>query len=191
MVLIGFLAKKHSGKDTVADYLVNENNFEKMSLATPLKKAIGILFGFSDDQLYGNLKEDIDERWGTSPRIVMQYLGTEVFRHSVNKIIPGINDDFWIRSLIVNYNNLLKSNPKLNVAVADVRFQNEVDGIHKNGGIIIKIVRPCINNEKDQHDSEKSIDKIENYDELLVNDGSLEELYLKVNQLVKNRNLVS
>jgi len=59
--LIGFLAKKRHGKDTSADYLVKKYNYKKLSFAKPIKDACKILFGFTDEQLYGNLKEVKDK----------------------------------------------------------------------------------------------------------------------------------
>ena len=68
MVLIGIIGKKYSGKDTAADYLVTNHNFTKMAFADPVKKITKELFNFNNEQLYGNLKETVDERWGISPR---------------------------------------------------------------------------------------------------------------------------
>ena len=68
MVLIGIVGKKYSGKDTAADYLVANHNFTKMAFADPVKKVAKELFNFNDEQLYGNLKEATDERWGISPQ---------------------------------------------------------------------------------------------------------------------------
>ena len=99
MILVGLLAKKRYGKDTVADFLVEKYGFIKISLADPLKDATKVLFGFTDDQLYGDKKEIIDEYWGVSPRQVFQYLGTDVFRNDFKRIAPHLNDNFWVKSL--------------------------------------------------------------------------------------------
>ena len=76
MSLIGFLARKQHGKDTASDYLVKKYGYVKIALATPLKEACKVLFGFNDEQLYGNLKEGVDSYWGVSPRQIYQYLPT-------------------------------------------------------------------------------------------------------------------
>ena len=191
MVLLGFLAKKYSGKDTVVDYLVEKHSFQKMSFATPLKDVISILFGFDNEQLYGNKKEVMDDRWGVTPRTVMQYLGTEVFRHDINKIMPNIGDDFWVKSWSVQYQNMIQDGENnhnkdhKHIGIADCRFQNEVDAIKQNGGIIIKIIRPGLEHENDSHASE-NIDAVKNFDHVIVNDGTLEDLYKKVDQFMSN-----
>ena len=186
MALVGFLAKKRCGKDTSSDYLVEKHSFTKMTFAEPIKDASRILFGFSEEQLYGDLKEDIDPNWGTSPRIVLQYLGTDVFRNDINKIIPSIGNDFWVKLMKIKYQQSLENDPTIKYTISDVRFPNEVKAIHDLGGIVIKIERPGFsNNENDEHESEKNIDLIKDFDELIINDGSLNDLYSKVDELVK------
>ena len=59
--MIGFLAKRHRGKDTAADYLVSDHGYTKRAFAYPLKKGMQEWFGFTDDQLYTDKKEEIDD----------------------------------------------------------------------------------------------------------------------------------
>lgn len=184
MVLVGFLAKKRHGKDTAANYLTNNYNFTKISIADPLKYVLKILFEFNDEQLYGDEKEIIDKNWGISPRNAMQYLGTEIFRERINELIPGTDADFWINLAILKYQNMKKENPNVKCVIADVRFQNEVDKIHDSNGHIIKIERPNVNN-VDEHQSEIEIDSIENYDHHVLNDSSLVDYYAKLDKIIE------
>lgn len=177
-MLIGILGRRGVGKDTVSDYLEEKYQFNKKSFATPLKEICKLLFNFTDDQLYGNLKDEIDPRWKTSPRVIMQYLGTDVFRKDINKIMPQMKDDFWVNIALTNKS--LESN----VVIADVRFANEIEHIHKRGGKIIKIIRP--NGSNDAHESEINIDSINSYDFLIINDGTINELFNQVDQIMQN-----
>jgi hypothetical protein len=183
-MLIGLLGKKRAGKDTVADFLNLKYGFIKLVLAQPLKDICKILFNFTDDQLYGELKEINDPHWGTSPRIVMQYLGTDIFRNQIKEILPNIGNNFWINSLIPKYLKMKNNNNNCIAVISDIRFQNEIDKIHENGGIIIKIERPS-NNIFDDHESEKNIDLL-NYDHLIINDKNIPDLYQKVDDLIKD-----
>ena len=63
VVGLGYIAQ--AGKDTIADYLVNEYGFRKTSFATALKEAARAIFGFTEDQLYGpkEVKEAVDPFW--------------------------------------------------------------------------------------------------------------------------------
>lgn len=181
-MLVGVLGKKGSGKDTISDYICNKYNFEKMVLAEPLKNACKELFNFSDEQLYGRLKEVDDEQWGISPRKALQWLGTDVFRNKINELNPDIGNNFWINLLKIKYLQKLKENENIKIIVSDVRFQNEIDMIHQLGGCVIKLNRPSINN-NDLHESEKNIDYLSG-DFTIINDGTLEELYKKVDEII-------
>ena len=179
MSLVGFLAKKQHGKDTASDYLVKNYNYKKLTFAKPIKDACEILFGFTNEQLYGNLKEVKDEFWGVSPRNVFQYIGTDVFRKDINKIMPHIKDNFWINNFKHRYKTEIKKNSKSKIVVADVRFQNEVDIIHELSGKIIKIYRPNMQ-DTSNHISENAIDNIKNYDILIKNNGTIKDLHNQI-----------
>lgn len=177
--MLGILGKKGVGKDLISDYVVKNYGYTKTSFAYPLKEACKLLFGFTEDQVNGDLKEVIDPAWGLTPRTVLQYVGTEMFRKNIQNLLPNIEDNFWVNSLI---NRVLKMENK-NIVISDVRFQNEAEIIQKNNGLVIKLVRPGIFN-KDEHASEKAQESIENYDYLLVNDGTIKELYDKVDTIM-------
>ena len=63
-MIIGISGKKRSGKDTISDYLIQEYKFIKYGFADPIKDIAKIIFGFTEEQLYGNEKDIIDLRWG-------------------------------------------------------------------------------------------------------------------------------
>lgn len=175
-MIIGILGNKGHGKDTISDHLVSKYKFHKKAFGEPLKEICQTLFGFNHEQLYGNLKEIKDKYWGVTPRKVMQFVGTELFRNKMSELIPGISQNFWLecmRSQIGKYDRLV---------ISDVRFQNEVDFIHEMNGIVIKVERE--NNEiKDNHTSESEIRQIVNYDFYVENDSDLQTLYCKIDNL--------
>ena len=72
--------------------------------------------------------------------------------------------------------------------MSDMRFQNEIDMIHQLGGIVIKLTRPSINN-TDAHESEKNIDNLKG-DFNIINDGTLEELYKKVDEIISMKKII-
>ena len=45
-VIIGVCGLIGSGKDTIADYLISEHNFQKISFADKLKASVGVMFGW-------------------------------------------------------------------------------------------------------------------------------------------------
>ena len=59
--LIAFVAGKQSGKTLASQYLCEAYGYVKLSLGDPLKHGLQDIFGFTDEQLWGNKKEVIDE----------------------------------------------------------------------------------------------------------------------------------
>lgn len=91
-------------------------------------------------------------------REVMQYVGTEVFRKMYSNV--------WVDATV---NLINKEGPALAV-ITDCRFPNEVEGIQKIGGKVIRLLRDP-NNGKDQHKSETALDDFpfEKFDAVIDN----------------------
>lgn len=141
-MIIGICGFIGSGKDTVADYLVNFHEFRRESFADTLKDAVSSVFGWDRVLLEGRTKEarewreKVDHWWADrldmpslTPRWVLQYWGTEVCR-------KGFHDDIWIASL----ENKLR-NSKDNIVISDCRFPNEISSIRNAGGQIVWVKR--------------------------------------------------
>jgi hypothetical protein len=189
-MLIAFLGKKRSGKDTVADFLIKNKGFQKYVFADPLKKGLKAFFNLTDEQLYDEkLKETIDERWGVSPRRLLQVIGTDIFQHSINQFIPELKGEprnHWVNLFKEWYMKEKEKNPNLKIVIADARFIHEIKAIKELGGIVVKINRTVGNNiNNDMHLSETEIDSIPDdmIDDTIINDDTLEKLYEKVNQI--------
>jgi hypothetical protein len=71
----------------------------------------------------------------------------------------------------------------MDVVICDVRFQHEVDAILKMGGTVWRVERPNLNG-GDEHASEKEMDLIEGVTNILNNEGTLDELYNKIDLLL-------
>lgn len=176
-MIIGLLGKKQSGKDTSADYLNKKYNYNKCAFANLLKETCKVLFDLSDEQVYGELKEVIDQRWETTPRHILQFVGTDLIRNQISSLVPKMEKDFWIHSLL----NKMQNDKKY--VISDARFQNEVDMIKNKKGIIIKLIRNNINS-GDLHISESGIDLIQNFDFVIENNGTIDDLYKKIDDII-------
>jgi hypothetical protein len=141
-MIIGVCGFIGSGKDTIADYLVNFHEFRRESFASTLKDAVAAVFGWDRTMLEGRTKEarewreQVDPWWAErlsmptlTPRWVLQYWGTEVCR-------KAFHDDIWIASL----ENKLR-NSKDHVVISDCRFPNEISSIKNAGGQIVWVQR--------------------------------------------------
>lgn len=198
-MLIGFMGIKGSGKDTCADYLVenycsvelnptSNDLLKKKSFADPLKKACRELFLFTNDQLYGTqtMKETPDPRWfGCTPRLALQYVGTDLLRDQLDKIMPELGKDIFTHHFRIWYEEEKKKNPNTCVLISDVRFQNEIDLIHSLGGIVIKLERPEVTS-NDLHPSEIELQQITTHDYVIHNTGTKDQLYKELDNCLKN-----
>lgn len=128
--IIAFCGKKRSGKDTAGDALA-EYGYRPIAFADPIKTTCKNVFRFSDEQIYGSEKEEVDEFWDFSPRWAMQTIGTELFRE-------GIDEDVWVKSLLAR----IDDHDHKKWAVTDVRFPNEVNHLQKAGAEVVYIRRP-------------------------------------------------
>jgi hypothetical protein len=192
MVLIGIAGLKTSGKSTCANYLVEKGYLEK-SFADPLKKACIELFLLSDSQVYGTItqKETPDQRWyNCTPRQMLQFVGTDLLRDNLDKIMPGLGKDIFTHHFGIWYKDLMDKNPDAQVVISDVRFQNEVDYIHQLGGYVIMLNRDTVNltSTGDLHASELSVSQITGIDFTIKNNSSLEELYRNLDFIIESIN---
>ena len=141
-MIIGVCGFIGSGKDTIADYLVNLHHFRRESFANTLKDAVAQVFGWDRTMLEGRTKqarewrEQVDPWWAErldiphlTPRYILQQWGTEVCR-------KNFHNDIWIASL----ENKLR-NSKDDVVISDCRFPNEIQAIKAAGGIVVRVVR--------------------------------------------------
>lgn len=186
-MLIGLGHKRRVGKDTVADYLCRAYGFEKMSFAQHLKEVTKLLFGWRNDHVYGQLKDQKDPYFELSPRHAMQELGTT--------IRDLFGEDFWVETV----DRRLRVQHCRNVVISDCRFLNEVQMIQRHGGLLWKIVRPPLEPRKtvwwkrfspqsdvaDQHRSETALDSFTGWNAVIYNTGSEQSLRQKVDRMMK------
>jgi dephospho-CoA kinase len=182
-MLIGIAGKKGSGKDTIADYICKNYNYIKYSFATPLKQTLQTMFNLTNKQLYDEKeKEIVDKRYGKSPRELMQWFGTDIMRDQLTKFMPSMGENLWVNHFEEFYlENSVKEN--VPIIIADVRFQNEIDVIHKLGGVIIRIDRFGLTN-IDTHITEQTDTlHLGGNDFIIQNDSTLNNLYKKIDKL--------
>jgi len=176
MKLVGITGLAGAGKDTVADILVNDFGLQKTAFAKPIKDGCKVMFGLTDEQLYGDLKEVVVERYGCTPREILQWAGTEFGRDLVHP-------DVWLIQVEQQWNDLQALDPVEHtcggLVVADVRFENEAALIRRLGGTVLHVQRPLdalmTREEYRQHSSEGGLSQ-RLVDYHLNNNGSIERL---------------
>lgn len=143
-MIVGFCGFIGSGKTTAAQYLEQYHGFTRMSFATTLKDVVASAFQWDRERLDGVTKSsrvwrdqpDLfwSERFGRpiTPRYVLQWLGTGIFREQVL-------DSFWVDNVVLT---IQKLSPNANIVFDDARFINERQALRKLGAKFITVVRP-------------------------------------------------
>jgi len=192
--IIGVSGRKRHGKDEIALALA-AHDFTRVAFADELKRFAMDIWDLSFEQVYGSNedKETVDERWGLSPRTILQQFGTQIGRN--------VHKETWVRRTFniiedAAYFGFPARLPDLAArrfqarhvtnatrwVIPDVRFPSEAEAVKAHGGVIIKVVRPSIVSD-DMHDSEVGVDEVKE-DYLIVNDGTLEDLRDKTNEIL-------
>jgi hypothetical protein len=189
-VIIGLCGLIGSGKNTVAEHLMEQHYYISVSFAETLKDAAACIFGWDRDMLEGATPEDRaarelkDEWWSerlgfdVSPRYMLQYMGTEVMRNN-------LHPDIWTLSA----EKLIKENPWEQYVFTDVRFPNEAAMIRRIGGKVWHVRRGELpewfgQNPEHIHASETSWNN-ETFDATIYNDGTIEDLKTTIDNLLE------
>lgn len=174
--LIGVHGKARSGKDTIANHLVDEHGFVRTAFADPLKAASAVLFGWPVDLAFSDeIKGYKSPLWDITGRTAFQRLGDAM------KI--GFGTDFWIKRWACEYARL---KDKHSIVVADVRTNAEADMIRGLGGVILHLERrgAGLSGLEGMHSSEAGITFNRSTDLRIENNGTLSELEDEINRIV-------
>lgn len=111
-----------------------------------------------------------------SPRMILQLLGTEGGRELLH---PNV----WVNALFADFK------PESKWIITDVRFPNEADRVRKEGGLLLKVVRDGIPS-NDTHLSETALDNYSQWDAIVYNNGTKEDLYNSVKSMLNHYKIV-
>ncbi len=166
--------KANSGKDTTCELI---NNYVK------LKNLMSVNLQFSSYiKMYAKKISGWNGQEDTKPRSLLQELGTDIIRNKIDKefFIKRIIGDIKVYSYYCDV-----------ITISDARLPEELDSIKNNFENVykIKIERPNFENNltsnERKHITEVALDNYDNYDFILVNDGSIEDLNNKVINMMK------
>jgi hypothetical protein len=121
-------------------------------------------------------------------RDLLQILGTEAMR-------DGLHKNVWVNALMADYkihpehfndiaNGRETGDGYPNWIITDTRFPNEAQAIKDKGGMVIKVDRPGVG-PVNGHPSEDAL-KDYNFDYVIHNDGSINDLDNKVIEFINN-----
>lgn len=181
-MIVAVSGYKRSGKDTVGNILCDKHNFKKAPPFAIFKKAIAEWFGWDDRHLNGELKEVVDEKWGFSPRQIMQVFGTELMKEELGKLIPQyketVGNSIWAKVFCEWYE---KQDKNQKFVVTDLRFPEEQEELKKFDDVFfVRVYRNIPHT--DMHMSENKINDII-FDYFINNDGTIKELEREIDNL--------
>lgn len=198
-MLVGVAGRARTGKDTVVKYLVEKYGFNRIALADPVKQgsyALDPWIAITDvewnnlglESVLRNLAfySEEEQVYFVKLQVLVDVLGAEKAKeiYGVRQFYQrygteggrDIHGDFcWL--------NIAKTKFTGQDAISDVRFSNEAQFVHENGGIVLNLVREN-KEEVAQHASENDLCS-EYYDVLIENNGTFEELFAKVDEAIR------
>jgi len=207
-MIIGFAGKAVSGKTTAAHFLKNmlsgetliipmamvlRDEVEEFLRRTGAAEQVPLVHGSQEDKVrvfqvdtaralavcsqwrhfmaeHHDI-QDAAEMTAVTVRRLLQWWGTEYRRTQ--------DPDYWTKAWghrVEQYDLSC-----VHILVDDVRFINELNVIRAHGGLIVKIERPGFLG-ANSHSSETSLDGFTGWDDIVVNDGTLEEFREKILQ---------
>lgn len=134
------------------------------------------------EEYYNNINnyKFSEKNYWMSLREILVYVGTYVCQQDLNKNV-------FVNIVKNNINNInLRNNSLKYVIVTDVRFSHEINYIRENNGITIQIVRDDV--KALDNIAEHDLDDSEDFDYIIENNGSYDDLFLTVWNLV-NENI--
>lgn len=148
-----------SGKDSIVNYLVKTRGMKRFSFATKLKEITTDLYGIPGEDYY---EANPEER-------------TRIIHNGLTAV------DLWIKTARA----IRKHDPEFfakyapderDVAINDLRFKVEYNHLVTLGYKFIRVIRPgVVSDRPTDHELDSAY-----FDATIINDGSLEDLYAKV-----------
>ena len=218
-MIISISGKAGSGKDTVGKIIqdLTKEDWQIKKYSDKLKDIVCILIGCTREQLEDQeFKETpLGENWwyyshsnGTflipydgkgddtylvklTPRMILQLIGTEGGRDL-------IHPDIWVNALYSDYRPLSyekDSEGRIETVeekwiITDSRFPNDVKRTREIGGILIRVNRAECEGRENEHASETALDDFNEWDHVIENNGTIEELIEQVRTIFKEEGII-
>jgi hypothetical protein len=203
-MIISVSGKIGSGKDTVASIimeLADDKTWEVKKWAGKLKEVATLLTGIPKEKFEDQefKKTNLGPEWNINSnpmtvRDLLQLLGTEAMRN-------GLHTDTWVNALMSEYKTsngvaTQEDGEEKGVVadkfwiITDTRFPNELAAITRENGIAIKVVRDSGNQIGTTHSSETALDHVENWDYVIENHGTRDELRKKIFNILRKERII-
>ena len=134
-----------------------------------------------------------------TPRDILQSLGTDFGRDM-------LHPNGWVNALFADYkftdlaiskyrsagfsSQSLHGDPYPNWIITDSRFPNDVKRTHEMGGILIRVNRAECEGRANEHVSETALDDFNEWDYVIENNGTIEELIGQVRTILEEAGII-
>jgi len=170
---VGLVGKMRAGKDEVAKYLWLDHGFEyPLAFGNALKRFAHEIF------------PDVPKN--PKPRELYQFMN----------VMRDFDEDVWVKHLNQSYESDISYRQTKGVVVSDARQENEIKWLKDNGFTLVKVEASealrkqrakregdDVTGEQFEHRTEQFVDNVA-VDYIIVNDGTLDELYRKVDEVM-------
>lgn len=168
-MIVGISGKKGHGKDHIGNRLkiISGERFIVKKYASKLKERIAVTWNIEVEKLEDPIFKDELCPLGITWRQLMQKEGLAM---------REIDEDFWLKTLLWEYDKLTEEGKNPNWVITDVRFENEAKAIVDRGGLLIRVNRPSVKpkGEEDYHPSEVGLDFYKGFN-LTINNDELDD----------------
>lgn len=115
------------GKDTFANFFINNKNIVSYAFAKPIKEMLCCAFGWNMSIFESDLKDVKDFFWHISPREAVEYLGTEIMRGDIRNHFPEfdkfIGEKIWVK----RFEKFYLENQNKTIIITDLRYDPEFE----------------------------------------------------------------
>lgn len=175
------------GKDSVIKILKKNHGFCREAWADHLCVVVGSVYSLSNEEVE-MLKGLTDgaRHWRVTPNPKFNGLTPVKVLQEIGMKFRSINPDCWVNYLVNRIKKHQYGQYDYRAAIAGTRFKNEVLGaqLELNGKFWF-VERPSFNKDTN-HIAEQEIESLKAMADLvIVNDGTLEDLELKVRRAIK------
>ena len=177
------LGAKRCGKDTIADYIKSKVDATKLACAAPLKRVVCAMFGITQEQL-DKWKNEKYTFYAVAPdgtKELMNCNFRSVLADGGVAMKEELGTDFFTKCA---HKTMLESASGTFV-VPDLRMQDEHDWFQKAPceTVFIRVKRDVEKDANSTHITETELEQL-GYDVLIENNGTIEELYAKIDAII-------
>ncbi|HVI40805.1 MAG TPA: hypothetical protein VM577_09105 [Anaerovoracaceae bacterium] len=183
---IAIAGKANSGKNTIADLIGQQIGltYKIFAFADPMKEMIMKMIPQTDREVL----------WGPSHLRMTPTPNSELtYRHlllDIGKLGRSYDPNIWINATIHMVQDYVDGSLGFRervALIADVRFKNELKAVKENDFLSIRVVRPnSVSTTTSTDISEVDLDDVPDseFDVVLTNDGTMEDLKAKIKDIV-------